>query len=205
MYNRDLNDSPIFHGRRKGRKLSKSNELALKIGSKYIIDKEDFEAVFLYKKNIILEIGFGDGENLINSAKQNSNFFYIGADPFLNAIAKCLNKLLLHNLKNVLIWPDDVRKILKLFPYNSISEIKILFPDPWPKIKHYNRRLIQNEFIEILHQIIKPKGTITISTDHDMLKNWILEKFQNCRNFDWVVKRFKRLAFKTSRLFSNKI
>ena len=43
--------------------------------------------MFQLKNNIILEIGFGDGENLINSAKQNSNFFYIGADPFLNATA----------------------------------------------------------------------------------------------------------------------
>ena len=133
LYNHDLNNIPKFYGRRKGRKLSKSNQLALKIGDRYLIDKEDFKDVFLCKKNIILEIGFGDGENLINSAKQNSNSFYIGADPFLNTTAQCLNKILFHNLRNVLIWPDDVRKILELFPYNSISEIKILFPDPWPK------------------------------------------------------------------------
>ena len=129
-------DKPIFYGRRKGRKLSKSAELAIIEGQKYLIKIEDLKNIFS-KKNIILEIGFGDGQNLINSAKINSNFFYIGADPFLNTTAKCLNKLLTNNLKNVVIWPDDVRKIVKLFPHNSISEIKILFPDPWPKKKTY--------------------------------------------------------------------
>ncbi len=204
MYNHDLNNIPKFHGRRKGRKLSKSNQLALKIGDRYLIDKEDFKDVFLCKKNIILEIGFGDGENLINSAKQNSNFFYIGADPFLNTTAQCLNKILFHNLRNVLIWPDDVRKILELFPYNSISEIKILFPDPWPKKKHHNRRLIQKEFIEKIHQILKPKGTITISTDHDILKNWLLEKFQNYRKFEWMVRSSKDWRLRPPDCFQTK-
>ena len=50
LYNHDLNDRPIFHGRRKGRKLSKSSKLALKIGRKYIIHREDFETLFLLKK-----------------------------------------------------------------------------------------------------------------------------------------------------------
>ena len=164
--------------------------MAIIEGQKYLINKEDLTNIFS-KKNIILEIGFGDGENLINSAKINSNFFYIGADPFLNSTAKCLNKLLKYNLKNIAIWPDDIRKILKYFPHNSISEVKILFPDPWPKTKHQNRRLIQSEFIELIYSIIKPSGTITIATDHDVLKNWVLEKFQTYTNFEWMAQSSK--------------
>ena len=183
-------DNPKFYGRRKGRKLSKSAELAIIEGQKYLIKIEDLTNIFS-KKNIILEIGFGDGGNLINSAKINSNFFYIGADPFLNSTAKCLNKLLKYNLKNIAIWPDDIRKILKYFPHNSISEVKILFPDPWPKTKHQNRRLIQSEFIELIYSIIKPSGTITIATDHDVLKNWVLEKFQTYTNFEWMAQSSK--------------
>ena len=145
-----LPDSPVFYGRRKGRKLSKSGEAAIKEGKKYLIQKKDLTNIFRANQNIILEIGFGDGENLINSAKINSNLFYIGADPFINTTAKCLNKLLLCDLKNVVIWPDDIRKILEFFPHSSVTEIKILFPDPWPKKKHQKRRLIQNEFIEAM-------------------------------------------------------
>ena len=182
----NLGDNPQFYGRRKGRKLSKSSKLAIRNGKDYLIREEDIFNIFHRQNNIVLEIGFGDGENLINSAKINSNLFYIGADPFLNTTAKCLSKILQYNLKNIVIWPDDVRKILKFFPIQSISEIKILFPDPWPKKKHKNRRLIQNEFIKIIYPIIKNQGTITIATDHDILKKWVLEKFQNYTEFEWV-------------------
>ena len=179
---------PQFYGRRRGRKLSKSGQSAIKDGKNYFIKVEDISNIFNYQKYIVLEIGFGDGENLINSAKANPNFFYIGADPFLNTTAKCLSKILQYNIKNIVIWPEDIRKILKFFPNNSISEIKILFPDPWPKKKHRNRRLIQNEFIKTIYPIIKHQGTITISTDHDLLKKWVLEKFQNNIEFEWLAK-----------------
>ena len=159
----------------------------MKYGKDYLIKEENISNIFYYQKSIVLEIGFGDGENLINSAKMNPHSFYIGADPFLNTTAKCLRKIIKYNLKNIAIWPDDVRKILKFFPNNSISEIKILFPDPWPKKKHRCRRLIQNEFIKTLYPIIKPQGKITIATDHDLLKKWVLEKFQNHSEFEWLV------------------
>ena len=90
-------------------------------------------------------------------------------------------------MKNIVIWPDDVRKIIKLFPYNSISKVKILFPDPWPKKKHINRRLIQDEFIKTILPLIKHQGTITIATDHNLLKKWVLEKFQNYTELEWLV------------------
>ena len=200
----NFEDKILFYGRRRGRKLSTSAKLAISTGQKYIIKKDNFLNIFQEHKNIILEIGFGDGENLVNSAKNNSNFFYIGADPFVNTTAKCLSKLLKFNLNNVVIWPDDIRKILYLFPQNSISEIKILFPDPWPKKKHINRRLIQNDFLEKIHSIIKHKGTLTIATDHDLLKKWILEKFQRYTEFEWIVESSKDWRFRPHDCFQTK-
>ena len=197
-------DNSQFYGRRRGRKLSKSGQLAIKEGKDYLIKEEDIFNIFQYQKNIILEIGFGDGENLINSAKMNSDFFYIGADPFLNTTAKCLSKIIQYNLKNVVIWPDDIRNILNDFPYNSISEIKLLFPDPWPKTKHQNRRLIQHTLIEKIYQILKPGGSITIATDHDVLKNWVLEKFQRYKEFEWIAKSSKDWQSRPSDCFKTK-
>ena len=197
-------DCPIFFGRRKGRRLSKSSELAIKEGKKYLIQKKDLTKMFESNNNIILEIGFGDGDNLINSARLNSNFLYIGADPFINTTAKCLNKLLLHNIQNVVIWPDDIRKIISYFPSNSISEIKLLFPDPWPKKKHQKRRLLQDEFIDVIYPIIKPKGTITIATDHDVLKKWILKKFQKYKKFEWLAESAKDWQLRPQDCFETK-
>ena len=197
-------DNPIFFGRRKGRRLSKISELAIKKGKKYLIQRKDLTKIFNSNNNIILEIGFGDGNNLVKSAKLNSKSLYIGADPFLNTTARCLSNLLLSNIHNVAIWPDDVRKIIKFFPHKSISEIKILFPDPWPKKKHQKRRLLQDEFIEAIYPILKPNGTITIATDHDVLKKWILIKFQRYKKFEWLACSAKDWQFRPPDCFETK-
>ena len=198
-------ESQRFYGRRKGRRISQAGVSALKEGSDFIIECESFfETFFVDKKKIILEIGFGDGENLVNAAKTNPDTFYLGADPFLNTTVKCIKKILENNLKNVIIWPDDVRKIIKFFPLKSISEIKLLFPDPWPKVKHQRRRLIQDEFINSINRILKIKGTVTVGTDHKILKSWVLEKFQASSNFEWQVKNSKDWETRPKECFSTK-
>ena len=196
--------NPQFYGRRRGRKLSKSGQLAIKDGKDYFIKIENIPNIINFQNYIVLEIGFGDGENLINSAKANPNYLYIGADPFLNTTAKCLSKIIQYKIKNIFIWPDDIRKILKFFPDNSISEIKLLFPDPWPKKKHISRRLIQKEFIEKIYPIIRHQGTITIATDHDSLKKWVLEKFLNFGEFEWVVESSNDWRFRPNDCFQTK-
>ena len=179
--------------------------MALKEGAKFIIEDEIFfQTFFIDKKNIILEIGFGDGKNLINSAKKNPETFYLGADPFINTTVKCIKQILKNNLKNIKIWPDDVRKILKFFPSRSISEIKLLFPDPWPKVKHQRRRLIQDEFINSINRILKIKGTVTVGTDHKILKSWVLEKFQENPKFKWLAEDSKDWQIRPKDCFSTK-
>ena len=202
-----------FYGRRKGRKLSQSSLLALREGVKYLIDTSYFslnsklvlEDLFdLKPTKIILEIGFGGGENLISSAKMNPDILYIGADPFLNTNARCIKELLNNNITNVKIWPDDIRKIIELFPVNFFSEIKILFPDPWPKFKHKDRRLIQNDFLSSLYNILKPQGIITLGTDHLIMKSWILETFQNHSGFQWKAEEASDWRIRPSDCFSTK-
>ena len=190
-------DSPKFYGRRKGRKLSATAKMALESGENYLIKSKNqthyFSELFRsYKKQkIILEIGFGNGDNLVELAKKYPEKLYIGAEPFLNSAVQCIQKLKKYDIENVKIWLDDIKKILDFLPPNIISEIKILFPDPWPKTKHKSRRLIQPEFIERLNVILVHGGTITIGTDHPILKSWILENFQTNRKFEWVANNAK--------------
>ena len=171
------------------------NQLALQEGAKYLIKNCDFSStskliledlVDFKPTEIILEIGFGSGENLLKSAKMNPDVLYLGADPFLNTNAKCIKAILNYNIKNIMIWPDDIRKIIEFFPSNIFSEIKILFPDPWPKFKHKNRRLIQDNFLISLYNVLKTNGNITLATDHFIMKSWILEIFQNNSGFQWT-------------------
>lgn len=171
------------------------NKLALQEGAKYLIKNYDFSStpkliledlVEFKPTQIVLEIGFGSGENLLKSAKMNPDVLYLGADPFLNTNAKCIKAILNYNIKNIMIWPDDIRKIIEFFPSNIFSEIKILFPDPWPKFKHKNRRLIQDNFLISLYNVLKTNGIITLATDHFIMKSWILEIFQNNSGFQWT-------------------
>ena len=171
------------------------NQLALQEGAKYLIKNYDFSStskliledlVEFKPTQIVLEIGFGSGENLLKSAKMNPDVLYLGADPFLNTNAKCIKAILNYNIKNIMIWPDDIRKIIEFFPSNIFSEIKILFPDPWPKFKHKNRRLIQDNFLISLYNVLKTNGNITLATDHFIMKSWILEIFQNNSGFQWT-------------------
>ena len=213
MIPKPLKKPKRFYGRRKGRKLSEANLSALKEGSKYLIDISDFslksklllkDLCGLKPTKIILEIGFGSGDNLINSAKINPDILYIGADPFLNTNARCIKELLNNNITNVKIWPDDIRQIIEFFPSNIFSEIKILFPDPWPKFKHKDRRLIQNDFLSSLYNILKPQGIITLGTDHLIMKSWILEIFQIHFGFQWKAEQASDWRTRPSNCFTTK-
>ena len=116
-----FDDHPQFYGRRKGRKLSKSCQLAIIEGKDYLIKEEDIFNISCHQNNIVLEIGFGDGENLIKSARINSNFFYIGADPFLNTTAKCLSQIL-EDLNLIINENKDLEEY-------KLSEIEVTFEE----------------------------------------------------------------------------
>ena len=138
-----------------------------------------------YNKNI-LEIGFGNGDNLVNMSLNKPNDLFIGCDAYYNGCAKLLKKIVNKNIKNIKIWPDDIHLIIKKFKKNFFDLILILQPDPWPKKKHKKRRLIQQKFLDDLNQILKYEGKLIISTDHNVMKSWVLEHFHIRNDFLWI-------------------
>ena len=180
-----------FYGRGKGRNLSKSKYSTLKFkGPKFLIDQNQiFEkdiCVTGEEKNI-LEIGFGDGENLINLAKKFPKINFIAADPYVNSYIKVLEKILKYNLNNIKIWPNDIRLIINKFNKNIFDEIFIFHPDPWRKKRHQKRRLIQQSFINCLSMILKTNGRIILASDDNIMTSWILEQFHLRNDFEWKV------------------
>lgn len=140
----------------------------------------------------ILEIGFGFGDFLFEKAKKNPDIFFFGAEPHLNGVVNLLAKLEEEPLKNLQISCEDVRSLLEKFPDKSFDEIYILFADPWPKVKHFKRRLITTKFLdEILSLKIKNAGKIIIATDHDSYKTWILAEVLRSKKFFWDAKSKK--------------
>ena len=183
-----LKNQKKFYGRRKGRRISSmSLKLLENYSNKFYLQEDQIckLAPYEYNKNI-LEIGFGNGDNLVNMSLNKPNNLFIGCDAYYNGCVKLLKKIVNKNIKNIKIWPDDIHLIIKKFKKNFFDLILILQPDPWPKKKHKKRRLIQQKFLDDLNQILKYEGKLIISTDHDVMKSWVLEHFHIRNDFLWI-------------------
>ena len=177
-----------FYGRRKGRKISSTNVKLIKdFSHKFYIQDDQFFKLTPYEYNQnILEIGFGNGDNLVNMSLKKPNNLFVGCDAYYNGCVKLLKQIVNKNIKNIKIWPDDIHLIIKKFKSNFFDLILILQPDPWPKKKHKKRRLIQQQFLDDLNKILKHEGKLIISTDHHIMKSWVLEQLHVRKDFSWI-------------------
>ena len=108
----------------------------------------DFEN---FKKNynkFILEIGFGNGENIFKLARENNDYGIIGVEPFKNSCIKVIREIEKESVNNMCIFNDDIKNLDTLFPEKFFEKAYVLFPDPWPKKKH-NKRFIKSENVAI--------------------------------------------------------
>ena len=131
--------------------------------------------------NLILEIGFGNGEHVRDLARVHSDSIIVGAEPFANGVAALLSAIcdektnnVLEEYQNIRIWPDDVRDYLRETD-SKFSQIWVLHPDPWPKARHEKRRLLSAEFLTMLSTHLSTNGQIIIGTDHWEYFDWICE------------------------------
>lgn len=120
-----------------------------------------------------LEIGFGAGEHLALQARHHSDIGFIGAEPFQNGVARFLEEVAAHDLRNTRIYMEDVRHFLPLLPDAALGRVFILFPDPWPKKRHYKRRLIQHAFLDVLFSKMRPGAELHVASDHADYVAWI--------------------------------
>ncbi len=173
-------------GRIKSRRLSdhKSGLLEESLQN-YDIFASDFVPQKNFKK-VSFEIGFGFGDFIFAKAKNAPEQLFLGCEPHINGVVNVLAKLEIEPLKNIKISRDDARELVAKFPDNFFDEIYILFPDPWPKIKHFKRRLINLDLLDnLLAKKIKQGGKLIIATDHDSYKTWILSAILQSKKFIW--------------------
>ena len=168
-------------GRRHGKKLSNRKQWLMDNLLPEITPKPKD----LSDKSLVLEIGFGNGEHLRDLALNNPDKIIIGAEPFANGVAALLSAItnesdntLLSEYKNIRVWPDDVRLMLKDSKGIKFDEIWVLHPDPWPKARHEKRRLLNHDFLNLLSKFMTKESSIIIGTDHWEYYDWIIEQLK---------------------------
>jgi tRNA (guanine-N7-)-methyltransferase len=137
----------------------------------------------------ILEIGFGGGEHLVAQASARPDWRFIGAEPFLNGVGSCLRHIEEAGVSNVRLHHGDARDVVARLPDGSLDLVYILFPDPWPKKRHWKRRLMQKDFIAELERVLKAGGEVRYATDWAHYAAWTLEMFHNEHEFVWTAER----------------
>tara|TARA_Y100000052_G_scaffold22006_1_gene22503 strand:+ start:104479 stop:105111 length:633 start_codon:yes stop_codon:yes gene_type:complete len=148
---------------------------------------EDLTAEILFggPRPLWLEIGFGGGEHLIRTARANPDIGLIGAEPFIDGVAKALTGVDDHSLMNVRIHSDDIRQILPRIRPGSLDRVFILFPDPWPKRRQQKRRLIQPSFLDELAQAMAPGAKLRFATDVKSYADEALWRILQHGAFNW--------------------
>lgn len=126
----------------------------------------DFDQTFGRQAPRVMEIGFGDGELLAELARQNPGIDFLGVEVHEPGVGHCLLLIEKYGLTNVRIIRHDAIEVLReQIPAGSLQELKLLFPDPWPKKRHHKRRIVQPSFVALVASRLAPGGLFHIATD----------------------------------------
>ena len=113
-----------------------------------------------------LEIGFGSGEALISMAEQDPKSFYLGIEVHESGVGRCLNSIHERALANVkLIRADAIEVLQSMLPPQCLDRVFLFFPDPWHKKRHHKRRIVNQQFRDLLAALLKPGACLHMATD----------------------------------------
>jgi tRNA (guanine-N7-)-methyltransferase len=182
-----------FFGRRKGHKLRPRHatlletllpRLALDLATPAPADLTRLFPVAV--DTVRLEIGFGGGEYLIDQAVTHARVGFLGCEPFVNGMAKALALIDERKLENIRLNQGDAITVLDWLPADALAGIDLIYPDPWPKRRHWKRRFVQPQTIADLARVLRPGGEFRFVTDVPDYAAWTLARFLRSPDFAWT-------------------
>lgn len=164
-------------------------------------------------RRVWLEVGFGGGEHLVHQALKNPDVQFLGVEPYLNGMAMLLGKIRKAGVDNIKLYMGDARNLLDVLPYNSINKVFLLYPDPWPKLRHHRRRFVTPEHLIPLSKCLKSGAEFRVATDiEDYVRQtlievpkvgfeWLSEGPEDWRTpwADWISTRYELKALREDR------
>jgi len=126
----------------------------------------DYQQVFGRTAPMIVEIGFGNGESLVDMAKNNPDKNYLGIEVHRPGVGHLMMLLHQQQINNVRIYCHDAIEILEnKIVDHSLAGVHLFFPDPWPKKKHHKRRIVRSSFVHLLTKKLVQGGYFHTATD----------------------------------------
>ncbi|WP_055036381.1 tRNA (guanine(46)-N(7))-methyltransferase TrmB [Blastochloris viridis] len=185
-----------FFGRRKGHRLRAGQaELMASALPERALDlaqpaPADLGALFPAPVSAVrLEIGFGGGEHLLHEADAHPEVGFIGVEPFVNGMAKMLAALSAAPRQNIRLYHGDALGLLHWLPAGSLAGVDLLYPDPWPKTRHWKRRFVSDDTVALMARALTAGGLFRFASDIDSYVEWTLAHLGRHPGFAWTAER----------------
>ena len=147
-------------------------------------ERLDLAALFHRTAAITLEVGFGNGNSLVQQAASNPQNNYLGIEVHRPGIGRLLHLAGNAGITNVRVINHDAVEVLQLqIPDQSLDCVQLFFPDPWHKKRHHKRRIVKAEFIQLIHQKLKPGGQFHLATDWQDYAEHMLAEMEQAKGF----------------------
>lgn len=145
----------------------------------------DANTLFGDDRPLEFEIGFGAGEHLAGQAAMRPDHGLIGCEPFLNGVVGALNHIRDQKLANVRLHMGDALEVLERLPDASLTRLYLLHPDPWRKVRHAKRRMVNHGPLDMIAAKLKPGCEFRLGTDDPTYCRWAMMVMNQRRDFVW--------------------
>jgi tRNA (guanine-N7-)-methyltransferase len=160
------------------------DSLWAKYGVEFKESTIELGSLFPKQQPIIMEIGYGMGEATWQIAKANPSTNYLGVEVHMPGVGKLMARLDEYELTNVRLIERDVFEVFYyMITDSSLDGVHLFFPDPWPKKRHFKRRIVNERFLSDVASKLKPGGYLHIATDWVPYAEWITEVFSQTKLF----------------------
>ena len=140
-------------------------------------------------RSVSLEIGFGAGERFLEAARARPQTGFIGCEFYRKGIARTLSAFAAAPMANIRLYEGAGEEILDSLRDASLSEIAVLFPDPWPKRRHRRRRFSQAASLRSAARALADGGLLWIATDSPIFSAWTLMQAERVGSLFWTAAR----------------